>query len=1095
MDPLPVGGLLCVEASAGTGKTHQLSTLATRWLVERDDVRVADLLIVTYTVAAAGELRGRVRERLAEVRDQLGSVNDTRDEYISWLASSPDAPLIRERAVRALAEFDTATICTIHAFAASALGDTHGAIAPVEKRRRQAVTDVLSVTAFDPGAAVWDGGSVTEDALDEIVRLRLDHPDLAFAPLDGAVAQPSAFGFRDTAQRAVDLFIERQHRDGVLTYADLLTELDSVLHAEGSTVLQMLRSRFRVGLIDEFQDTDATQWRIFSKLFLEDSAHTLVVVGDPKQAIYGFRGADVDTYLSAKDVASGAAGGRGLGVRELGTNYRSDGALLGALNGLFDGAHFDEAGRISYSRVTAAPQAASRRLVDAAGIAAVPLSIRVPVDGGRMVAQRASIAEECAEEAVRALSCAIVGDDGVATALSENDIAVLCARRFEFAVLKEAFLRRGIRTTEAKSDDVLLSNASLHVGVVLRAMADPADSGAVAALGHSMFGAGGTDEDATALARERIGAWGRALESRGVAALARAMTSPTCTTGLLARPSGERLLTDVHHLFDLLADAVPPDAGPSVLLEALQAMGEAEWEASDEATRARRIDTDAPAVRLMTVHGSKGLEFGVVLCPFIQQTGSDDRRAVIWRDEGLAGRLVDAGGATTWTDQRLGAPNAADRVRLATYAAGGESRRLHYVALTRAKHRCVVWWLPAHGTTARRRDELTALLMDRNAAHQPVQRPRVERSAEGAECYDLSGRDALHAVRGHLGHLVAEGLVEVTEVASRERGVEPSRVEAGHGLVGATRLDVAVLRRSLEGRDRRCSFSSLVAGGHARTVVLDATVGDAGAGDEGPELGVEPADDGDPFEGLRGTAFGSAVHEALEAGLSRPRASSFDEATTSALRTSMRQRSITGVVGVAGGLLAAASVPIADGPALRDLDLADVSTEMRFALPVAEGVDLPAIARTIADHDAAGPFENWAGALAERPAPRPLAASLVGSIDLVSSLGTAETFWVLDYKTNVCDPAGGGYGATGLHAAMCEADYPLQAMLYLVALHRFLRWRIADYDPARHLGGAHYLFLRGMRPGSDLGVCSWTPSHRAVTALSDLLAGVTGAAS
>ena len=1084
--PLPRDGLLCVEASAGTGKTHQLSTLAVRWLVESEDVRVADLLIVTYTVAAAAELRGRVRERLAQVRDRIApDAAPSDDAYLEGLAGAPDAAGIRERAVRALAEFDTATIRTIHAFAAGALGETRGVVGPSQDRRRQAVTDVLSVAAFDAASRLWDLADVTEESLGDIVGLGLDHPDLTLAPLDGADAPEGALSFRDVARRTIETVAQRQRRDGVLTYSDLLTELDDALRDDDAPLLHALRRRFRVGLIDEFQDTDAIQWRIFSRLFLDAPGGTLVVVGDPKQAIYGFRGADVDTYLAARDAAATTGVRRGLGVLDLETNYRSDGVLLDALNGLFDGTHFDEDNRIEYVRVHASPRAARRRLSTPEDGTLVPLSIRVPTWKGKMHELRAAIAEDCAEEAARALGGSVVGEDGAARALGESDIAVLCATRYQFPLLKEAFLRRGIRTTEAKSDDVLESPAALHVEVALRAMCDPSDTGAVAALAQSLFGTEASGVEATARAREQLAAWQRALEQRGVAALARAVCDPASTRGLLARRSGERLLTDVHHLFDLLAEEVHPGARASGLFEALQELRTSAREASDENTRARRIDTDAPAVRLMTVHGSKGLEFGVVLCPYIQQTRIDERRPMIWRDARSPGRILDAGGGEEWTDERLAAPTKQARSALVTSAAGGESRRLHYVALTRAMHRCVVWWLPAYDREDRRRDELAALLFDRDERHRPVQRPRAMRGEVGA-IFDLRESAALEALQGHLAELCNRGLVEVSALRGRREDSTVRAEARDGGRAPAEVLGVARLGRSVAQRPVRCSFSSLVSGDHAHST-LDASVGDAGADDEGPPHGEATGDD-DAFGGLRGTGFGSAVHEALEAALSRA-SGDFDGELVRALHRSLRRRSIAATDRVAEGLVAATSVPVLGGPALRDLPSVDVSTELRFALPVAAGVDLGAIGTTVAELDGGGPFADWAASLGGVAGSAPLAASLVGSIDLVTTWGTAQRYGVVDYKTNVCDPVRGGYGRAGLQAAMCDADYPLQAILYLVALHRYLRWRLADYDPARHLGGATYLFLRGMRADADDGIVEWSPSPAAVSAVSDLLAG------
>jgi exodeoxyribonuclease V beta subunit len=209
----------------------------------------------------------------------------------------------------------------------------------------------------------------------------------------------------------------------------------------------------------------------------------------------------------------------------------------------------------------------------------------------------------------------------------------------------------------------------------------------------------------------------------------------------------------------------------------------------------------------------------------------------------------------------------------------------------------------------------------------------------------------------------------------------------------------------------------------------------------------------------------------------------FEVATRDALAAALHQRSLPMSSAVLDGLLAATAAPLPGGVALRDLGRGDVATELRFSLPVAPGVELSAIGALLRADEPDGPFATWASHL-EGPT---LGATLVGSIDLVSTLGSSSRYWVLDYKTNLRAGARGGYGREGLLAAMREADYPLQAALYLVALHRLLRWRVEGYDPARHLGGAHYLFLRGMASGE--GVVSWSPSPSTIVALSDLLAG------
>ncbi len=1080
-------GLLCVEASAGTGKTHLLSTLAVRWLVERDDVRIAELLVVTYTVVAAAELRGRIRERLADVRDRLRREAAGDDPFCEALAHRADARDVLARAERALAEFDTASISTIHGFAAAALGTTVGAVGPGEDRRRQAVADVLAVAAFDPATPMFDAPAVSDATFDSLVRLRLDNPDLDLAPHPGADAPPAAMAHREAVARAVALFEARSRRDGLLTYADLLTELARAIESDDAPLLAALRRRFRVGLIDEFQDTDPTQWRIFERLFLEAPGRSLVVVGDPKQAIYGFRGADVATYLRARTRATTAP--HGLGVHELTTNYRSDGQLLDALNGLFEGASLDEGGEIAYVAVAPAEGHADAALVGRDGAPLPPLALRVAPAEGTMGVKRRAIADECAAEAAAVLDAGVLDRDGHRRSVTEDDVVVLCESGTQFSLLREAFLRRGIRTTVARSDDVLSSPAALDVAVVLRALRDPGDGGAVAAVAHAWCGGSG-EEDRIARARSRLGAWGQALEERGVAALARALTDPAATEGLLQDPRGERLLTDVHHLFELLAASAPPGAGAAQLYEAMEELvaGIPSSSVPDE-LRARRIETDAPAVRLMTVHGAKGLEYDVVLCPFIQRVRDDDRDPTVWRDAATSSRLVDAGGGEAWTDERLEAADPKERSRRASSAVGSENRRLVYVALTRARHRCVVWWLPAYGQADRRRDELTSLLLDRDESHRPILRPRAAR--KDVECYDLRGAAALERMATHLAPLVASGVLDLAPVAvGQTPPLFRSLGYAPRGLAPLAALGVADLGRTLTVRQGRCSFTSLVSGGHAPSTTLDATVGDAGASDEADEDDPDGVAAGpvDRLGAQRGTGFGSAVHEALEAALTRSDDTPFDEALASGLERSLRRRGLAPDPAASDGLRAACRVPIAGGRALCELGRLDAATELRFRLPVADGVDLSAIAALLADGDRDGPFGGWARELASRSHGRVLAAALVGAIDLVTTLGSPERVHVVDYKTNVVSGVG-AYGPDSLAGAMQASDYPLQAAIYLVALHRYLRWRRADYDPERHLGDAHYLFLRGMREGSAEGACTWSPGPRAIVALSDLLAG------
>ena len=259
VDPLHRDGLLCVEASAGTGKTHLLSTLATRWLLERPDVTVANLLVVTFTVAAAAELRGRFRTHLARAAQRLGADGEPGDDpYLEGLAASAERTVHAARAARALAEFDTAMVRTIHSFATSALELEGGAGAPGDDLRREVVTDVLSARAFDADSPLWTLRNVGAASIDEVRALRLDHPDVVAAPLDGTPDDP-AVAHRATVDEALGLFESRQRAAGVHTYADLLTRLDDELSDDESRVLRTLRSR--LPMLPSLGEPRSSSWK------------------------------------------------------------------------------------------------------------------------------------------------------------------------------------------------------------------------------------------------------------------------------------------------------------------------------------------------------------------------------------------------------------------------------------------------------------------------------------------------------------------------------------------------------------------------------------------------------------------------------------------------------------------------------------------------------------------------------------------------------------------------------------------------------------------------------------------------------------------
>src|ERR1700733_684150 len=354
--PLPVG-VTVLEASAGTGKTYTIASLATRYVAE--GVPLDRLLLVTFTRIATGELRERVRERLVEVERGLaaGLAGATpSDDPLVTLLGQPEPQLRRRRLARAISDFDAATIATTHSFCQEMLAGL-GIAGDLEPR--------LTFTE--------DASELAEDVVGDFY-VRKFHGDLrpafdlsqASAVADAAIGNPSAELVAGDGERprmrlslgkAARAEVDRRKRaGGLMTYDDLVARLNAALSGPNQQLaIDLLRRRFGVVMVDEFQDTDPDQWRILRTAF-GGGATPLVLIADPKQAIYGFRGADVYAYLEAAATAASRA--------TLPINWRSDQGLVDAIGALLSGVKLGHEG-IPYRDVRAAPGHQQPRLTSA----------------------------------------------------------------------------------------------------------------------------------------------------------------------------------------------------------------------------------------------------------------------------------------------------------------------------------------------------------------------------------------------------------------------------------------------------------------------------------------------------------------------------------------------------------------------------------------------------------------------------------------------------------------------------------------------------------------------------------------------------------
>ena len=358
--PLPRGTTL-LEASAGTGKTFTIAALTARYVAE-ECLPIERLLVITFTRMATGELRERVRDRLVRAFEGLvdvlaGKEPPEDDDILRLLAAVPRAEQEQRcfRLAKAIADFDAATIETTHGFCLQVLyglgtaGDVDRDVTLVEDVRDMVdeVVDDLYLRKF---AHRENTIAFSREDAGKVARKALGIPDAHLSPplSDGDDLESTRRRFAERVRTEVEV---RKRALKILTYDDVLLRLRDTLSdpSRGSVARARLRDRFDVVLVDEFQDTDPVQWDIMSTAF-DAEGKTLVLIGDPKQAIYAFRGADVHTYLKAKATVQSKW--------TLDVNWRSDKGLLAAYDALFRGAQLGQAG-ITYRNVKAAPRTRS----------------------------------------------------------------------------------------------------------------------------------------------------------------------------------------------------------------------------------------------------------------------------------------------------------------------------------------------------------------------------------------------------------------------------------------------------------------------------------------------------------------------------------------------------------------------------------------------------------------------------------------------------------------------------------------------------------------------------------------------------------------
>ncbi|QHM74357.1 RecBCD enzyme subunit RecB [Mixta theicola] len=827
----------------------------------------------------------------------------------------------------------------------------------------------------------------------------------------------------------------------LLGFDDLLSRLDEALHQPGGDLLaEAIRARYPVALIDEFQDTDPQQYRIFRRLYVGQPENALLLIGDPKQAIYAFRGADIFTYMRARSEVSAHY--------TLDTNWRSSPAMVASVNQLFS--RLDNPflfTQIPFIEVNAAPPNETRAF-QLAGAQQPALRFWLqPGDGVGVSEYQQWMASQCAANILHWLQAglrgeALIGKQGERRPVSAADITVLVRSRNEAAVIRDALNRLNIPSVYLSNrDSVFTTPEARELLWLLQAVLAPELERTLrSALATSILGLDAAAIDAMSQDEERwdalveeFAAYRLRWQQRGVLPMLRElMKQRHIAENLLASESGERRLTDLLHLGELLQEASAQlDSEHALVRWLAQQIAQPNHQA---ASQQLRLESDRHLVQIVTIHKAKGLEYPLVWLPF----AANFREAAqgLYHDRKTFQALLDLSD----DEESL---ELAEQERLA------EDLRLLYVALTRSVYHCSIGIAPL--IKGNRKKEGNSDL---------------HKSAVG---YLIQRGEALNAsaLQQALHELTNDAVAVTVPQAVEEGSWQPE----GEGL---PELTCPAISRQLQDHWRVTSYSGLQQ--HGPSVALDLTPRfDIDAAGETAEV-VAPALTPHAFP--RGASPGTFLHGLFETlDFSQPP----DEAWLA------QQLQLAGfgeqwLPMLRDWIQRVLQTPLhQNGVSLAQLTPGRYLVELEFWLPMHQLLTAPALDAVMRQHDALSaraPELNF----------QQVQGMLKGFIDLVFCW--QDKYYLLDYKSNWLGEESAAYTPQAMAEAMISHRYDLQYQLYTLALHRYLRHRVADYDYQRHFGGVFYLFLRGMDgSASENGVFHHRPSADFVMALDSLFSG------
>ncbi|QLQ65904.1 MULTISPECIES: exodeoxyribonuclease V subunit beta [Providencia] len=1181
---LPLRGQRLIEASAGTGKTYTIGILYLRLLLGLGGVNafprplsVEEILVVTFTEAATNELRGRIRQRIHDMRLvclRNGVGFESQPEYLELLAElsgESQRKFAAQWLQAAERQMDEAAIYTIHGFCQRML--VHNAFEsgvlfeqtmiqdefPIQKQacadfwRRHfyplnySMTKVIQSLWTSPEALLseikpflqgdipliinqpkqvetleerhqrlilliesvktaWLENSAdfekliadsdvdkrsystrflptwlikigewaqekTEDyqlpkdlerfsqtVLHKKSKSGLGPEHIVFQSIDELLSQ--SLTLKDLViplaiSEVREAITNEKHNRGEMGFDDLLTRLDGALAQEsGKFLAQAISQRFPVAMIDEFQDTDAQQYRIFQRIYREVNDSALLFIGDPKQAIYAFRGADIFTYIEAKNEVSAHY--------TLETNYRSSQNMVEAINHLFGRCQspfiFEQ---IPFQPVNFAKQNSGKKLIHDGEVVKALTFWQVEAEGVSVAEYEQATASQCAAQIAQYLQGGFQGSSyfdnkGAHTPVEASDITVLVRSRREAALIRDALNRLNIPSVfQSNRESVFSTPEARDLLWLLQAVLTPEKERVLrSALATGILGLTAKqiddlnhDEKSWEKIVDEFARYAMVWQKRGVLPMLRmVMAQRKIAETLLSGADGERRLMDVMHIGELLQEMSLQLEGEHTLTRWLAQQIAHPDHQSD--AQQMRLESDKHLVQISTIHKSKGLEYKIVWLPFASN--------FLPQSKGLYHDRTDYA-------VRLDLNDSEENVALADEERLAEDLRLLYVALTRAIYHCSVGIAPLIKGNRKKSGETDLHL-----------------SALGYVIQKGQAGDSLL-----LNDMLAEISNDVIDVAVIN---QPKSERVLLEQNDSVNLSARAVTRHFNDHWRVTSYSGL-SYGSSHTESEESVSALQFANSLAPNMDIEASVDVEqqenesliltPHQFPKGASPGTFLHSLMEeidfsGHVSQEWLSEKLESSGFDIQWApMLQEWLNAIV----------QAPLSeDGLCLSALQAQDQLDEMQFYLPIDSLLSASHLDKITHQYDP----------LSQRCPPlnfERVQGILKGFIDL--TFYWKGKFYLLDYKSNYLGKDASFYTQEAMAEAMIDHRYDLQYQLYSLALHRYLKQRMPNYDYETHFGGVYYLFLRGIdNIHSSNGIFFYRPIEPFIEALDSLFKNV-----